>query len=282
MSFIGVVHTITGESEIDAVFDEGTYNWIDLAGSTPPKRLTQAPPAGPGLRFFAAGAANEKLEGMIRTTQGGAVPTDLNLGGTYDASRVLHVLRHLRTYWAATPPVRKNDRYEVAHRLCVVNGFAGVRARLQDGEKAPAETWLTRNISSGGIGAAVDKAQGDWLAIRRLVGLSVEGGSGGCTVGMVRRCSRGEQRELFVGLRTFAKMAFAVTLGGIEPAEAMLLSDGGMLKDDALICLREGGYDARVSPTMAFDGRNYLLVPVEIVEGGEDFEIARYRPMQQS
>ncbi len=261
---------------------QSTYNWIDLAGSTPPKRLTQAPPAGPGLRFFAAGAANEKLEGMIRTTQGGAVPTDLNLGGTYDASRVLHVLRHLRTYWAATPPVRKNDRYEVAHRLCVVNGFAGVRARLQDGEKAPAETWLTRNISSGGIGAAVDKAQGDWLAIRRLVGLSVEGGSGGCTVGMVRRCSRGEQRELFVGLRTFAKMAFAVTLGGIEPAEAMLLSDGGMLKDDALICLREGGYDARVSPTMAFDGRNYLLVPVEIVEGGEDFEIARYRPMQQS
>lgn len=267
----------------DAHQPQSTYNWIDLAGSTPPKRLTQAPPPGPGLRFFAAGAATEKLEAMIRITQGGAVPTDLNLGGTYEPSRVLGVLRHLRTYWAPPPPVRKNDRYEVSHRLSVVNGFAGVRARVQDGAtQGPAETWLTRNISSGGIGAAVDKTQGDWLGIRRLVGLSVEGGSGGCTVAMVRRCSRGDQKELFVGLRTFAKAAIAVTLAGIELPEAMLLSDGGALKDEALICLREGGYDARVSPTMAFEGRTYLLVPVEIVEGGDDFEIARYRAMQQS
>jgi hypothetical protein len=267
----------------DAHQPQATYNWIDLAGSTPPKRLTQAPPAGPGLRFFAAGAANEKLEGMIRVTQGGAVPTDLNLGRAYEATMVLRVLRHLKTNWAATPPVRKHDRYEVAHRLSVVNGFAGVHARVQDGPAGgKAETWLTQNISSGGIGAALDKTQGEWLTIGRLVGLSVEGGSGACSVGMVRRCNRGEQREMFVGLRTFAKTAFAVKLGGIDPPEAMLLSDGAALADDALICHREGGYDARVSPTMAFEGRNYLLVPIEMVEGGDDFELARYKAMLQS
>ena len=267
----------------DAHQPKSTHNWFDLSGSLPPQRLTQAPPAGPSLRFFAAGAANEKLEGMIRVAQGGALPTDLNLGGTYEPSKVLRVLRHLQANWAATPPVRKYDRYEVEHRLSVVNGFAGVRARVQDGvSNGHAETWLTRNISSGGIGAAVGKAQSDWVGIGRLVGLSVEGGSGGCSVGMVRRCSRGRQRELFVGLRTFAKTAFAVSLGGVDPPEAMYLSDGGAPGEDTLVCLREGGYDARVSPIMALDGRTYLLVPVEVVESGEDFEIARYRAMQQA
>lgn len=279
-----IIANVSGSFLISDVHQpQSTYNWIDLGGASPPKRLTQTPPASPGLRYFAAGAANDKVEGWIRVTQGGAVPTDLNLGGTYEASRVLDVLRHLKANWAATPPVRKHDRYEVEHRLSVVNGFAGVRARVQDGASGPSpETWTTRNISSGGIGAVAGKAHGDWLGIGRLVGLSVEGGSGGCSVGMVRRCNRGEQREMFVGVRTYAKTAFPIQLGGIEPPEALLLSDGSSFKDEALICLREGGFDQRVSPTMSIEGRNYLLVPVERLAGGEDFEIARYRAMQQS
>ncbi len=278
-----IAHLAGGLLVTDTHQPQATYNWIDLAGSTPPKRLTQAPPTGAGLRFFAAGPANAKLEEMIRIAEKGALPTELNLGAAYEVAMVLRVMRHLRTYWAATPPVRKHDRYEVAHRLSVVNGFAGVHARVQGGASAgPSESWLTQNISSGGIGAALDKTQGEWLGIGRLVGLSVEGGSGSCSVGMVRRCSRGEQRELYVGLRTFAKTAIAVTLGGIDPPEAMLLSDGSALKEDALLCLREGGYDSRVSPTLTFEGHTYLLVPVEKVEGGDDFEIARYRAMQQA
>jgi hypothetical protein len=260
---------------------QSTYNYIDLSGNTPPKRITQPPPPAPGLRFFAAGAANEKLEALIKTTQGGALPTDLSLGGSYEPSKVLRVLRHLKANWAATPPVRKHDRYEVEHKLNVVNGFQGVHGRVQEGAAGGAEVWMTRNISSGGIGAAVGKSQGDWVGIGRLVGLSVEGGSGACSVGTVRRCYRGDQRELLVGVRTFAKTAHAITLEGIEPPEALLLSDGGTIAEDALICMREGGYSPRISPKMAFNGNNYLLVPIEVVESGEDFEVARYRPMRQ-
>src|SRR5688572_582256 len=84
---------------------QSTYNYIDLSGNTPPKRITQPPPPAPGLRFFAAGAANEKLEGLIKTTQGGALPTDLPLGGSCEPSKVLRVLRHLKANWAPTPPV---------------------------------------------------------------------------------------------------------------------------------------------------------------------------------
>jgi hypothetical protein len=262
---------------------QATYNWVDLAGGTPPKRLTQTPPASAGLRFFAAGGAIGELDNMIRVVESGAVPKDLNLGGTYEPAKVLSVLRHLKLYWAATPPVRKSDRYEVKHRLTVVNSFEGVLARLKgtNGDAA-AESWVTENISSGGIGATLGKAQSEWLRIGKLVGLSVEGGSGGCSVGMVRRCIRLPQQQTSVGIRTFAKESFAVVLGGREQPDALLLNDGRVLKEEVLICQREGAFDKRASPTMAFDGHTYLLIPIEVSETGDDFELARYKVMQQS
>ena len=266
---------------------QATYNWVDLSSGAPPKRLTQTPPASPSLRFFAAGGAIAQLDNMIRVVQSGAVPADLNLGGTYEPAKVLTVLQHLKMYWAATPPVRKNDRYAVKHRLTVVNSFEGILARLKDGgalatEKSAAESWVTENISAGGIGAVLEKAQGDWLRIGKLVGLSVEGGSGACSVGMVRRCSRLPQQQSSVGIRTFAKESFAVTLGGREEQEALLLNDGRALREEALICTREGAFDKRNSPSMAFDGHTYLLIPVEVSVTGDDFELSRYKVMQQS
>src|SRR6185436_11164965 len=137
-------------------------------------------------------------------------PADLNLGGTYEPGKVLTVLQHLKLYWAATPPVRKNDRYTVKHRLTVVNSFEGILARLKENAESAAESWVTENISAGGIGAVLEKTQGDWVRIGKLVGLSVEGGSGACSVGMVRRCSRLPQQQSSVGIRTFAKESFVV------------------------------------------------------------------------
>ncbi len=219
---------------------------------------------------------------MIRIVESGAVPADLNLGGSYEPAKVLSALRHLKLYWAATPPVRKNDRYAVKHRLTVVNSFEGILARLKNGGDAGAESWVTDNVSSGGIGAVLEKSQGDWVRIGKLVGLSVEGGSGACSVGMVRRCRRLPQQQASVGIRTFAKESFVVTLGGREQQDALLLNDGRALKEEALICQREGAFDKRASPTMAFEGHSYLLIPVEVSETGDDFELARYKVMQQS
>ena len=51
----------------DAHQPQVTHHWIDLSRGVPPKRLTQTPPASPGLRFFAAGAAIGQLDNMIRS-----------------------------------------------------------------------------------------------------------------------------------------------------------------------------------------------------------------------
>lgn len=260
---------------------QSMHYWFDLAGGMAPKRLTQTPPASAGLRYFSSGEANAKLDGMIRIAETGALPSDLQLGVDCEASKLLGVLRHLKLYWGTTPPVRKHDRYEVMHRLNVVNGLDGVLARLAEGPStAGAESWVTHDISSGGIGAVVGATQGDWLGIGRLVGLSVEGGSNACSVGRVVRCLRLPEKQVSVGIRTFAKEAFAVSIGGGEN-DALLLNDGRTLKDAVLVCGREGSFDKRSSPTMAFDGANYLLMPVELSEYGEGFEVGRYRAIKQ-
>jgi hypothetical protein len=262
---------------------QSTHNWVDLASGAPPKRLTQAPPASAGLRFFSAGTAHASLDAMIRVAESGALPSDLGLGTACEPARLLAVLRHLKTYWSATPPVRKHDRYEVKHRLNVVNGLAGVLARLQEGAaNGNTDTWVTENISAGGIGAIAGKMQGDWLGIGRLVGLSVEGGSSACSVGTVRRCNRLPDKQSSVGVRTFAKESFPIALEGGTEHDALLLNDGRALKDEVFICMREGAFDKRASPTIAFDGNNYLLMPLAVSETGIDFEVVRYRVMQQA
>jgi len=49
-----------------------------------------------------------------------------------------------------------------------------------------------------------------------------------------------------------------------------------------LMCQREGAFDKRASPTLAFEVHTYLLIPVAVSVTGEDFELARYKVMQQS
>lgn len=262
---------------------QSTYNYFDIAGDASPKRLVQAPPASPTLRFFAAGPAAGQLDNLIRVAEGGALPSDLILGGTYDCAKVLGVLKHLKATWSVPPPVRKSDRYEMQHRLNVSNGLSGIFARLR-GQQAQAgnESWVTENISAGGVGAVVSNLQGDWLGIGKLVALSVDGGSGACSVGIVRRWNRRPKMQSIVGIRTLAKLAFPVTFGGISPLDAILLNDDRMLREEVLVCMREGAFDKRIGPVLDFDGANYLLVPVAIVDSGDDFDIARYRVMRQT
>jgi len=267
-----------------------THYVVDLAADAPPRRLLEAPPASASLRFFSAGAAEKQLDDMIKVAERGGVPSILNLGGERESARVLSVLRHLKNHWSAVPPVRKHDRYAVEHRINVVNGYAGVLAQFDESARAAAgdapalaaETWVTENISAGGMGATVPKIQCDWLRAGELVALRVEGGSGSSAVGLIRRCTRVPRQKTSVGIQLLGKEAQAVQLQGPSAQTALLLSDGGEIQGEVLLCLTEGGYDARVSPSMTVKFQSYLLVPVELAESGDDYELARFRALLKS
>ena len=189
----------------------------------------------------------------------------------------------LTSAWASPPPVRKHARDPVSHNLNVATGFATVLARLQGEEAAAgAENWVTENISAGGVGAVASNVQGDGPQVGKLLALSVAGGSGNYSVGVIRRWNRRPRMQSGVSIRTFAKAAFAVRFGGIAPQDAILLADDRSLGEEVLVCLCAGGYDRRIPPVFDFDGQKILLTPVGIVESGDDYEIARYKVMRSS
>jgi hypothetical protein len=260
-----------------------TYNYVDLNNGLPPKRLMQTLAPSPTLRFFAAGPASGELDNVIRVLESGAPPYNLNLGGTYEPAKVLSACLRLKAYWSAPPPVRKSDRYEVSHSLSVITDFPGILSQLQAGKPvAGPETWVTENIGAGGVAAVVSNVLGDALRVGRLVALTVAGGSGAYSVGVIRRWNRRPKLQSGVAIRTFAKAAFPITFGGIASQDAILLNDDRKLGEEVLICLRVGGFDKRVPPILNFENEELLLVPLAIVESDEDFEVAQYRVMRQT
>jgi hypothetical protein len=257
--------------------------WIDLASSQAPLRLARPPQHAPSMRFFAAGKALEDLENLTRKVKAtGAVPSQVNLGGTYPVETVLDVLNHLALYWSPKPPERKHPRHQVKSRLDITYGYDGVLALVGDsGAGAAAETWIVENVSAGGFGAGVPEIKGDWLKIGCLLGMRPEGGNN-WVIGVIRRLRRDDSQKCSVGIQTIAKSARLVQLklsGTAVVETGILLNDGSEPPGEARVLL----------PADVFlPGRNMeyqkgeltcLLLPQGVVASGDDFEVVRFREM---
>ena len=75
----------------------GCHFWFDLGGEKAPARLADRLALSPSMRFFGPGNAAfelDKLGGLIKS--GGAVPSNVNLGGAVRLSRSKHPV-HVET-----------------------------------------------------------------------------------------------------------------------------------------------------------------------------------------
>jgi len=271
----------------------GAAYWVDLSGSVPPLRLLKPPPAAPMLRYFSAGNA---VADLAKVQQGiksaGAVPAEINLGGSYESSAVLDALEHLALYWSTSPPERKAPRHQVKSRLIVTHGFDGLLGALDpsstlDFDKAGEENWIVQNVSTGGFGAMIPQLKGDWLKIGCLLGLQPEGGKN-WVVGVLRRVSRDTAQQASVGIQTIAKSAAPIRLrlqsgqlGTSEANEVGILLDplSSATSTEALVILRAGAWVPGQNLEVDTDGISLLLMPIGVAERGEDYELVRFRQM---
>jgi hypothetical protein len=257
--------------------------WIDLASSQAPLRLARPPQHAPTLRFFAAGNALRDLQQLIRTVKAtGAVPSQVNLGGSYPAETVLDVLNHLTLYWSPKPPERKYQRHRVKSRLNVTYGYDGVLAALGGSGDQPAagtETWIVENVSAGGFGAGIPEIKGDWLKIGCLLGLQPEGGDN-WVLGVIRRLQRDPAQKGSVGIQTIAKSAQLVRLsaGAVEETGVML-SDGSEAQGEARVLLRAGVFVPGQNMEYRKGGLTCLLMPQGVVAHGDEYEVVKFREM---
>ena len=250
----------------------------------------------PGLRFFGPGSAAQELEKLITVVQAdGVVPSNVNLGGVFDPELVLEVLRHLARYWAPVPPARSEERRRSVSRISVIHTFdeivATVSADTQDlAFDNSAETWMVENESEGGYGALMPPAKGDWLKVGTLLGVKLEHGAA-WGVGIVRRVSAYDLKQRYVGIQVFSKGATVVKLAPVNAASSSVAQDAVLLPSstsdssgtgEMSLLVRPGVFSEKKNYEMQAYGRSYLLVPKKLLEGGDDFDMARFRVMQRA
>jgi hypothetical protein len=275
---------------------KGCHYVADLEVAKQPARVVARVTAAPTLRYFGPGAAADMVERLVgRVVESGAIPSDINLGGNYEPTLVAEVLRHLARYWAPVPPARGGERRELVARIHVVHNFDDVVAILAGESKdldfqQNIETWTVRNESDNGFGAVIPQSRSDWLQVGTLLGLKLEDGNA-WSVGIVRRLSNDGNGQRYVGIQTLAKGGARVRLfpvnakGGDNGDDAVLLPSSAADSSgtgELSLLMRVGTFSPRQSLQMRAYERDYLLVPKLLIEGGQDFDMARFRVMARA
>lgn len=278
---------------------KGCHYHVDLAVARPPARLMARVGSVPSVRYFGPGSACEVAEKVIGTiTDAGAVPSDLNPGGNYEPSLVVEVLRHLARYWAPVPPSRNDERRRSFARINIVHDFDEILAIIAGGPRDQTdlsfdqhiETWTVENESENGYGAIIPPSKVDWLKVGTLLGIKLEDGNA-WGVGIVRRLSNDPTQQRYVGIQTLAKggarvKLFAVGANKVESGEDAVLLPSSAADSSGTgelnILMRMGTFSQRQNFKMRAYERDYLLVPKQLLEGGQDFDMAKFRVLQRS
>jgi len=270
---------------------DGCHYFFDLAMREPPARVRKGATQTPTVRFFGAGRALPALRQLMQDIkQKDGVPSDVYLGGSFEKGLVLSVLEHLAMYWSDQAPARHSERRKIATRLTVLHGFQDMLAGLSDDDATSldfdgtkdGESWIVENASDGGYGAIVPKAKGDWVRVGSLVGLKTETAKF-WGVGVIRRLTRDKFQQRCVGIQLLSKSVKVVQLapadrGGMDDGDqALLLSVAPDKNGEVDLLLHVGSFSKGQSLAMSGGGKSYLLMPSKLVEGGEDFDWARFK-----
>jgi hypothetical protein len=225
-----------------------------------------------------------------------ALPPDLALGGDYDPALVQTTLRHLLRYWAPMLPQRKERRRRHVERVSVVHDYEEVVANvgglfLESPFVSNDEEWVVENESKGGLGVFVSQPNGAWLKVGNLIGIRREEGvSWGA--GIVRRVTTDEQANRYIGIEILAHGGAAVTILAASTSAkdsplppqgelCILLPSATVQTGEATLLMRPGLFSPSRNLVMRAYDRQYLLLPLGLVESSDEFDLGHYRIFEQ-
>ena len=273
-----------------AAVEHDSVYWVDLELAQPPQRLARMPAqATPTQRFFKPGSAHAGIEALLHDIERGSdVPAEINLGGQYFAKGLIPVLHHLATYLAPIPPQRRHDRHGVKQRANVLNGLAAAYMAFSNQLRGAVdgvamESWVVEDVSQGGFGAVLNALPGEWIKVGALIAMQPSGGDN-WLLGIVRRYQRNGEAEAHVGVETLARQATPAELkpraassyAALPGIRTLLIRDGNVTGEVRAVMLF-GSFDLRKTLEWNDGGKCILLIPVALVEQGDDYEVARFR-----
>jgi hypothetical protein len=277
------------------------HYYFDLSMRRPPARVMKKIEDNPANRYFGAGKALPALRHMIEDIKKNQiVPPDVNLGGSYEPNLVRSVMTHLALYWSDKPPARSSERRKTATRLTVLHGLEEILRYIKPREddvsldfhaKTVGESWIVENVSEGGFGAIVPPVKGDWIKVGTLLGVMSETAKF-WGAGIVRRLTCDEFQQRRVGIQLLSKAVIPVLLspaGDVSTINAMREGDAAVLLSttpdkhgDVGLLLKVGSYTQSQPLEMNVHGKQYYLMPRRLVEAGDDFDLARFKVMQNT
>jgi hypothetical protein len=244
----------------------------------------------PGLRFIGMGEAENALNALVKSLDKGVVPQEVNFSGTvYEAELVLEVARQLVARCVLPPLTRRNARRTIKVNLHVANGFSKLVENTDVGLNFSSdsnEIWEVEDISATGFRSVTSPVVLESVKIGSLIGSKPENVES-WGVGIVRRLSRDAQNNLHVGVEVLANQVLGVTLGARDHAGegednlALYLNKPNDESGEAWLLMKMGGFTSNRSFNMRLGDKTYLLLPLGLVESGEDYDLARYRKMEQ-
>lgn len=274
---------------VDAQYNADALFVFDLSQPTPPMRVASDSTVHPALRFVAVAKALPQLSALLKTLDKGIVPDDLNLdGANYEAELVRDVLRRQIDSLTQPAPTRRNPRRNIKVNLKVVKGFVKMLEQTEVGlnfSKDGGDTWEAEDISVTGFRSVLPANRAEGIKIGSLVGSKPENVPH-WAAGIVRRLSRDEKNCLHVGVEVLSTQIVGVSLTdrvyGVhaERQVALFLNRPNDTSGEAWLLMRPDTFSLTRSLNMEMGGKGYLVLPLALVEAGDDYELARYRLMQ--
>ena len=259
---------------------------FDLSDPKPPLRVTKEIISQPGMLFIGVANVKAHAEQLLKELEKNTVPDELNLGGLYDAEIVRNVLSHLARNLTVPPPMRRTVRHSLKVSLNIANGFSSIMEHsgigLNFGDDS-STLWEVEDISTGGFHCIVPSSYPASLAIGSLIGLRPEK-LDYWGVGIVRRMSRDKQNNLHIGVEILSNRVTGVGLGEQKSEveqHALWLSSPEDGKEEVRLLMSPDTFSTNRSLHAHFENKGYLLMPLSLLEKGDDFDLARYRKIEK-
>ena len=277
-STINIHKEISGQSRL----------YFDLNCPAEPARINMGATTHPAMRFIGMPAMRDKMEDLMKALNKNIVPNDLALYGNYDAEVVKKAAQYLLSY-LISPPVRRKTRHMANVTLNVLNSFDKVFARshagLEFNNEEPAY-WLTEDISIGGFSSTLPKGS-ESIGIGSLLGIQPEGMSH-WGVAVVRRLLSDGENQLRAGAEILANQVAGVFLnqsnsqrGNVQPALWLYPKQGEIADGHQLLLMKTDTFSATRSLKTQLNGKSYLLIPAGLQEKGLDYDLAKFKLIEQ-
>jgi hypothetical protein len=233
------------------------------------------------VRYLYLPELQAKLESLIKTLDKHIMPQELNLGGVFPEDKVREAAQHILKQLCAKP-VRKSKRRPFNAPVHAVSGYNSVLLRCQGECDEHSDMQLTlKNASSGGF-LAVFPAHGA-AQVGHLLGIQTAG-QPRLAVSITRRILRDEKGSLHLGAEMLSTNVTEVVVRANDNGDGMqhalwlhATDTGGLVR----LLMPQAAFSLQCSLKTTLEGKNYLLIPVELQESGVDYDLASFRLIEQ-